>query len=98
MAIIPPDAPQARRRPAPPLPDPQRPRVPVYLPPEPGATPEMGDAWQPNVYVPPGFADAEGAPVYIPPDSLTAPTNPALLPEGAPPGSEGAPVYVPPNP
>ena len=33
--------------------DPTLPKVPVYLPPEPGANPEDGDPWGPLVYVPP---------------------------------------------
>ncbi len=33
--------------------DPEIPKVPVYVPPEPGANPTDGDAWSPAVYVPP---------------------------------------------
>ncbi len=53
VAVIPPDAPQATRRPARPAVDPDIPRVPVYVPPEPSSTLISGDAPQPPVYVPP---------------------------------------------
>lgn len=33
--------------------DPELPKVPVYVPPEPGAIPTDGDSWSPSVYVPP---------------------------------------------
>lgn len=77
MATIPPDAPQATRRPTRPPIDPELPKVPVYVPPEPGASPMDGDAWHPSVYVPPSMADApmpmeEGAPLYVPPSSEAA--------------------------
>lgn len=68
IVIIPPDAPQARRYPAPPPVDPTRPKVPSYLPPEPGATPMDGDAWQPGIYVPPNEAQfLNSEPIYMPP-------------------------------
>lgn len=53
VAIIPPDAPQATMRPARPAVDPDIPKVPVYVPPEPSTTLLSGDAVQPPVYVPP---------------------------------------------
>ncbi len=78
MAIIPPDAPQARRRPVRPPIDPELPKVPVYTPPEPGAGPFDGDAWQPSVYVPPGRERLleGGDPVYTPPESRVVPLAP----------------------
>ncbi|NLL37260.1 MAG: tetratricopeptide repeat protein [Fretibacterium sp.] len=89
IAVIPPDAPQARRRPAPPLPDPERPRVPVYIPPEPGAMPDMGNPWQPGVYVPPGPGETlqDGGPVYVPPETWIGPEP--LLQEAPPHASPG---------
>lgn len=74
IAIIPPDSPQARRRPVRPPMDPELPKVPVYVPPEPGAGPFDGDAWQPSVYVPPGRERLieGGDPAYIPPESRVA--------------------------
>ncbi len=53
VAIVPPDAPQATVRPARPAVDPDIPKVPVYVPPEPSASLLSGDATQPPVYVPP---------------------------------------------
>ena len=53
VVIVPPDAPQATMRPARPAVDPDIPKVPVYVPPEPSATLLSGDAVQPPVYVPP---------------------------------------------
>lgn len=52
VAIVPPDSPQATRRPARPAVDPNIPNVPVYLPPEP-LNFVSGDAVSPPVYVPP---------------------------------------------
>lgn len=52
--------------------DPELPHVPVYVPPEPGASPFDGDAWAPAVYVPPSpeevQTEGEMSPVYVPPD------------------------------
>lgn len=78
IAIIPPDSPQARRRPVRPPIDPELPKVPVYVPPEPGAAPFDGDAWQPSVYVPPGRERLMegGDPVYTPPESRVVPLIP----------------------
>lgn len=78
IAIIPPDSPQARRRPVRPPIDPELPKVPVYTPPEPGAGPFDGDAWQPSVYVPPGRERLMegGEPVYTPPETRIAPLAP----------------------
>ncbi|MDR1730877.1 MAG: tetratricopeptide repeat protein [Synergistaceae bacterium] len=53
VAIIPPDAPQATSRPVRPPLDPEVPKVPVYVPPEPTDSVVPGDAIQPPVYVPP---------------------------------------------
>ena len=53
IAVVPPDAPQAATRPTVPPVDPQLPKVPVYIPPEPTEHPIPGDAVQPPVYVPP---------------------------------------------
>ncbi|MBR0220477.1 MAG: tetratricopeptide repeat protein, partial [Synergistaceae bacterium] len=65
--IIPPNSPQASRLPN--RPDAQNnpvvPKVPVYTPPEPGATPNDGDAWSPSVYVPPSANNNNQ--VYMPP-------------------------------
>ena len=93
VAIIPPDAPQARRRPARPPIDPDLPRVPAYMPPEPGATPADGDAWQPSVYVPPSSTRAleGGDPAYVPPGSLGGRT-PGLAEYAS-----DVPAYVPPS-
>ena len=41
--------------------DPTLPKVPVYTPPEPGATPEEGDPWSPAIYVPPTSEESETA-------------------------------------
>lgn len=111
IAIIPPDAPQARRRPVRPPIDPELPKVPLYVPPEPGAAPFGGDAWQPSVYVPPGRERMMegGDPVYTPPESrvlpLAAPppVGVALPPEAvSPPVGEvpvqAAPLAAPPEP
>lgn len=113
IAIIPPDSPQARRRPVRPPIDPELPKVPVYTPPEPGAGPFDGDAWQPSVYVPPGRERLMegGEPVYTPPETRIAPLAPpppmgvGVLPAppspgapAAPPRAESAPVYQPPLP
>lgn len=52
--------------------DPEIPQVPVYTPPEPGASPLDGDSWNPSVYVPPRpeeLPDYNQAPVYMPPDA-----------------------------
>ncbi len=52
--------------------DPQVPHVPVYTPPEPGATPLNGDSWSPSVYVPPAPDEIETqtrTPAYIPPSN-----------------------------
>lgn len=78
IAIIPPDSPQARRRPVRPPIDPELPKVPVYTPPEPGAGPFDGDAWQPSIYVPPGRERLMegGEPVYMPPESRVVPLTP----------------------
>ena len=53
ITIVPPDAPDATLRPARPPIDPDLPKVPVYIPPEPSAMWVSGDALQPPVYVPP---------------------------------------------
>jgi len=93
--IIPPGSPQSRVRPS--RPATELPKVPVYTPPEPGASPMDGDAWHPSVYVPPTMSEArleseEGDyPAYIPPASpkgLYAETEPAM-------GS--GPAYQPPS-
>ena len=78
IAIIPPDSPQARRRPVRPPIDPELPKVPLYTPPEPGAGPFDGDAWQPSVYVPPGRESTleGGEPAYAPPESRIVPLAP----------------------
>ena len=53
--------------------DPEVPQVPVYTPPEPGASPLDGDSWNPAVYVPPSpeeLTELDGqSPVYLPPDA-----------------------------
>lgn len=53
--------------------DPEMPKVPVYTPPEPGASPLDGDSWNPAVYVPPApeeLPELDGqSPVYLPPDA-----------------------------
>ena len=113
MAIIPPDSPQARRRPVRPPIDPELPKVPVYTPPEPGAGPFDGDAWQPSVYVPPGRERLieGGEAVYTPPETRIVPlappppigigalpASPSPVAPAAPPHSESAPVYQPPLP
>ena len=52
--------------------DPEIPQVPVYVPPEPGASPLDGDPWTPSVYVPPRpeeLPEYEQAPIYMPPDA-----------------------------
>ena len=52
--------------------DPEIPQVPVYTPPEPGASPLDGDSWNPAVYVPPSpeeLTETGESPVYIPPDA-----------------------------
>ncbi|MDO4785421.1 MAG: tetratricopeptide repeat protein [Fretibacterium sp.] len=111
IAIIPPDAPQARRRPVRPPIDPELPKVPLYVPPEPGAAPFGGDAWQPSVYVPPGRERMMegGDPVYTPPESrvlpLAAPppVGVALPPEAVSPSVgevsvHAAPLAAPPEP
>ncbi|MCR4819331.1 MAG: tetratricopeptide repeat protein [Fretibacterium sp.] len=97
VTIVPPNSPQARPRPSRPALDPELPKVPAYVPPEPGALPQDGDAWHPAVYVPPTMGSVatgrdEGTPVYIPPSlpqggvpSVTAPVN-------------AGPVYQPPQP
>ncbi|MDR1873557.1 MAG: tetratricopeptide repeat protein [Synergistaceae bacterium] len=51
VTIIPPDAPEAAVRPGRPAVDPEMPKAPIYVPPEPSAT--QNDATQPPVYVPP---------------------------------------------
>jgi len=51
IAAAPPGSPQSASRPARPAIDPDLPKVPVYIPPEPSYSP--GDASQPPVYVPP---------------------------------------------
>ena len=78
IATIPPDSPQARRRPVRPPIDPELPKVPLYTPPEPGAGPFDGDAWQPSVYVPPGRERLleGGEPAYAPPESRVVPLAP----------------------
>ena len=95
IAIIPPDSPQARRRPVRPPVDPELPKVPLYTPPEPGAGPFDGDAWQPSVYVPPGRERLfeGGEPAYAPPESRIVPLAPppalevgVALPAGGTPG------------
>ena len=95
IAIIPPDSPQARRRPVRPPIDPELPKVPLYTPPEPGAGPFDGDAWQPSVYVPPGRESTleGGEPAYAPPESRIVPLAPppalevgVALPAGGTPG------------
>ncbi len=48
--------------------DPETPKVPVYVPPEAGASPLDGDAWSASVYVPPSQADAQTV-AYMPPNS-----------------------------
>ena len=53
IVIVPPDASQAASRPSRPPIDPELPKVPVYVPPEPTTTLFSGDALQPPVYVPP---------------------------------------------
>ncbi len=113
VVIIPPDAPQARRRPVRPPIDPELPKVPLYVPPEPGAAPFDGDAWQPSVYIPPGGEHVMegGDPVYTPPESRVLPlaAPPAigvtLPPEALSPPVREVPVHadsladpsVPPN-
>ncbi|MCR5346531.1 MAG: tetratricopeptide repeat protein [Fretibacterium sp.] len=96
VTIIPPDSPQARKRPSRPAPDPELPRVPAYIPPEPGAMPQDGDAWHPAVYVPPTMNSIvpgrdEETPVYVPP-SIPGGGTPAVSPVTA------DPVYQPPQP
>ena len=53
--------------------DPEIPKVPVYVPPEPGSSPLTGDNWAPAVYVPPSpeeVPEPEGSsPVYMPPQA-----------------------------
>lgn len=53
--------------------DPEVPKVPVYIPPEPGSSPLNGDNWAPAVYVPPNPDELpvrEGTPpVYMPPQA-----------------------------
>ena len=100
--IIPPGAPQAARLPN--RPDAQNnpivPKVPVYTPPEPGATPNDGDAWQPSVYVPPTANNFSSGPqVYTPPSANGAVYNPPSnnLPQELEPKDNAA-VYNPPLP
>ena len=100
LGIIPPGSPQSAVRPTRPNIDPELPKVPTYIPPEPGASPLDGDAWRPSVYVPPTMSEAaleyeEGdVPTYIPPESpkgyIISHNEPAVT------GSE--PVYQPPMP
>ena len=100
VTIVPPDSPQARTRPTRPQVDPKLPKVPVYVPPEPGSSPMDGDAWRPSVYVPPTMSEAaleteEGDfPAYIPPESpkgLSAASAGTVTPNAAP-------AYQPPAP
>ena len=89
VATIPPDAPQAGKRPTRPPIDPELPKVPVYMPPEPGASPMDGDAWRPSVYVPPTMGEAtaeimgEGGPVYVPPSGAMMGQAPQPMPQTA---------------
>jgi hypothetical protein len=53
LTTIPPDAPEAAVRPGRPAVDPDIPKVPVYVPPEPSSALLPGNATQPPVYVPP---------------------------------------------
>lgn len=101
VAVIPPDAPQSRQLPRRPPLDPKLPRVPVYTPPEPGAAPGDGDAWQPSVYVPPTGVQASAAalgseelPAYVPPASQTGQPAPAPLIQPQPTGTT---AYIPPD-
>ena len=53
--------------------DPETPRVPVYVPPDPGTSPLNGDSWNAGIYVPPsrselGLNEGNSA-VYVPPSS-----------------------------
>lgn len=98
IAIIPPDSPQAWRRPVRPPVDPELPKVPLYTPPEPGAGPFDGDAWQPSVYVPPGRERLleGGEPAYAPPESRIVPlVPPPALEVGVALPADGAPGPVP---
>ncbi|MDR3264557.1 MAG: tetratricopeptide repeat protein [Synergistaceae bacterium] len=94
VAIIPPDAPQATRRPARPPIDPELPKVPVYVPPEPTNSIVPGDAPQPPVYVPPPeaprvleYAPQGSPPLRLPPTQISSPAT-----------DPGGPVYMPPAP
>lgn len=98
MATIPPDAPQARKLPTRPPLDPQLPRVPLYVPPEPGAQPADGDAWQPSLYVPPTRGSALEAgdeqPAYLPPPADALPGT-VEEPAAVVPLPDVQPVYQP---
>ncbi|MDR3230884.1 MAG: tetratricopeptide repeat protein [Synergistaceae bacterium] len=108
VAIIPPDAPQATRRPGRPPIDPERPRVPVYVPPEPTDPVFPGDAPQPPVYVPPDGVDPRVSeslrqPPLSPLSSSAEPEEGPIYMPPAPPvlppvSGDAAPVYMPPNP
>lgn len=98
MATIPPDAPQARKRPTRPPLDPQLPKVPLYVPPEPGAQPADGDAWQPSLYVPPTRGSAleagDAQPAYLPPSAGALPGT-VEEPASVVPLPDVQPVYQP---
>lgn len=96
VTVIPPDSPQARPRPSRPALDPELPKVPTYIPPEPGALPQDGDAWRPSVYVPPTMGSVvldrdEDSPVYIPPSTPQGGKPAVVTPVKA------DPVYQPPQ-
>jgi len=100
IATIPPDSPQARRRPVRPPIDPELPKVPLYTPPEPGAGPFDGDAWQPSVYVPPGREShlEVGEPACASPESrIVPPVAPHALEVGValPAGGNTGPIPQP---
>jgi hypothetical protein len=82
VTVVPPGSSQATKYPSLPPIDPERPKAPVYVPPEPNQPFFPGDAAQPPVYVPP---PPPGTPVYMPPN----PDGAAWAPVYAPPAPGG---------
>ena len=91
--------------------DPEIPKVPVYVPPDPNTSPLDGDSWNPSVYVPPRpeeLPEYDRTAIYMPPDAdsviaderatIDIPTRDDIITERDKVMRVDKPLYNPPEP